>query len=67
MANRCKTLKSLDFQRFFFLPKSKNVEEYWHMVKTLCLGIDIAESENEEFRIIHTMQLSPERLYFGID
>jgi len=29
MAECRKTLKSLDFQRFLFLPKSKNVEEYY--------------------------------------
>lgn len=37
------------------------------MVKKLCLCIKVTEAEDEEFRVIHTMQLSPERLYFGVD
>jgi len=29
--------------------------ELWRMVKKLCLGIEIAESEDEEFCIVDTM------------
>jgi hypothetical protein len=37
------------------------------MVKNLCLGIEIAESGDEEFCIVDSMQFSPEGLYFGVD
>lgn len=37
------------------------------MVKNLCLCIKVTEAEDEEFRIIHAMQFSPECLYFGVD
>lgn len=40
---------------------------FGRMVKNLCLCIKVTEAEDEEFRIIHAMQLSPERLYFRID
>lgn len=42
-------------------------KNYRRMVKNLCLCIKVTEAEDEEFRIIHAMQLSPERLYFRID
>ena len=39
------------------LPKSDTVlgAKKWRMVKKLCLGIEIAESEDEEFCIVDTM------------
>lgn len=40
---------------------------YRRMVKKLCLCIEIAEAEDEEFCIVDAMQFSPESLYFGVD
>ena len=37
------------------------------MVKKLCLGVDVAESEDEKFGVVYAVEFSPERLDFRID
>ena len=37
------------------------------MVKNLCLGVDVAESEDEKFGVVYAVEFSPERLDFRID
>ena len=34
------------------------------MVKKLCLGVDVAESEDEKFGVVYAVEFSPERLDF---
>ena len=36
----------------------------WCMVKKLCLGVDVAESEDEKFGVVYAVEFSPERLDF---
>ena len=40
---------------------------FWRMVKKLCLGVDVAESEDEKFGVVYAVEFSPERLDFRID
>ena len=36
------------------------------IVKNLCLGIEVAKAEDEEFCVIYTVQFGSESLYFGV-
>lgn len=36
----------------------------WGIVINLCLSIDVAEAEDEEFGVVDTVEFSPERLDF---
>lgn len=36
------------------------------MVKSLCLGIDVAEAEDEEFCVVYPVKLGSERFDLGI-
>lgn len=42
-------------------------EKSGRMVKKLCLGVDVAESEDEKFGVVYAVEFSPERLDFRID
>lgn len=37
------------------------------MVINQCLGVDVAESEDEKFGVVYAVEFSPERLDFRID
>lgn len=48
-----------------FLCRDENSESsLWGMVKNLCLGINVAEAEDEEFGVVDAVEFGPERLDF---
>lgn len=51
----------------FGLFLSSELSTFWRMVKNLCLGVDVAESEDEKFGVVYAVEFSPERLDFRID
>ena len=42
-------------------------DNFGRMVINLCLGVDVAESEDEKFGVVYAVEFSPERLDFRID
>ena len=48
---------------YYFIYIQKHIQ-IGRMVKKLCLGVDIAESEDEKFGVVYAVEFSPERLDF---
>ena len=38
----------------------------WRIVIKLCLGVDVAKSEDEEFSVVDAVEFSPESLDFRV-
>ena len=39
---------------------------FWRIVIKLCLGVDVAKSEDEEFSVVDAVEFSPESLDFRV-
>ena len=44
----------------------KNKKRYGRIVIKLCLGVDVAKSEDEEFSVVDAVEFSPESLDFRV-
>lgn len=61
-----KLSRFLLFLRAYYVQKVCTQDRSWRIVIKLCLGVDVAKSEDEEFSVVDAVEFSPESLDFRV-
>lgn len=64
--SKLQTVKSIIFPEKLLEIKNINISNLRRMVIKLCLGVDVAKSEDEEFSVVDAVEFSPESLDFRV-